>query len=129
MKQDLIYPELSYKLNGIFYQVHNALGRFRTEKQYADFIEKLLKKYKIKYLREYELSNLGKDRGKGNRVDFVIENKILVDVKAKKFITKDDYFQMRRYLDVAKMKLGLIVNFRNTYLKPKRVLNPNIKIY
>lgn len=129
MKQDLIYPELSYKLNGIFYQVHNALGRFRTEKQYADFIEKLLKKYKIKYLREYELSNLGKDRGKGSRVDFVIENKILVDVKAKKFITKDDYFQMRRYLDVAKMKLGLIVNFRNTYLKPKRVLNPNIKIY
>ena len=50
------------------------------------------------------------------------KNKIVLDAKAKKFITKEDYFQMMRYLRIANIKLGLIVNFRNTFLKPKRVL-------
>ena len=35
----LIYPELSYKLNGIFFEVQNRLGRYSTEKQYADAVE------------------------------------------------------------------------------------------
>ena len=39
MKQKLIYPELSYKLTGIFYKVHNLLGRFRSEKSYTDAVE------------------------------------------------------------------------------------------
>ena len=34
----------------------------------------------------------------------------------------EDYFQMMRYLRIANIKLGLNVNFRNTFLKPKRVL-------
>ena len=39
------------------------------------------------------------------------------------FITKEDYFQTQRYLQAANIKLGLIVNFRSTFLKPKRVIN------
>ena len=39
--KNLLYPELSYQLNGIFFEVHNNLGRFLNEKQYADAIEKL----------------------------------------------------------------------------------------
>ena len=42
------------------------------------------------------------------------------------FITKEDYFQMQRYLHSAKMKLGLIVNFHSYYLYPKRILNSNV---
>ena len=40
----------------------------------------------------------------------------------KNFITKEDYYQMQRYLKAANLKLGLIVNFRTTYLHPKRIL-------
>ena len=128
-RRNLIYKELSYRLTGLFYKVHNKLGRFYRERQYSDELEKLLKENGINYKREYELRNLDNNTIKGNRVDFIIESKIVVDIKAKKFIIKEDYNQMLRYLDAASLKLGLIVNFRNTYLKPKRVLNSKLATF
>lgn len=120
----IIYPELSYKLTGLMFGAHNELGRFCKEKQYGDLLELKLEKEKIKYEREKEIPISCKDGEiKGNKVDFCIEDKILIDLKAKKFILKDDYFQMKRYLKAAGFKLGLIVNFRDTHLKPKRILN------
>jgi len=65
------------------------------------------------------------DVDRSNKIDFCIENVILLELKSKKFITKDDYFQMMRYLKATGLKFGLIVNFRSTYLKPKRVINLN----
>lgn len=62
-----------------------------------------------------------------NKVDFLIENKVILEVKSKKIITKDDYFQRRRYLSVLNKKLGILVNFRSTYLHPKRILNSSVK--
>ncbi|PIP17738.1 MAG: hypothetical protein COX43_02665 [Parcubacteria group bacterium CG23_combo_of_CG06-09_8_20_14_all_35_9] len=59
----------------------------------------------------------------GNRVDFSVENKILLEAKAKKFITKEDYFQVKRHLETSGFEPGLIVNFRNTCLKLKRIIN------
>lgn len=82
-----------------------------------------MKQNNILYLREFEIKDLKAEAPKGNTVDFLIEGKILVDFKAKKFITKEDYNQMIRYLTAAKLELGIIYNFRDTYLKPKRVLN------
>jgi len=58
----------------------------------------------------------------GNIIDFVVENKIVLELKAKLLISKDDYYQLQRYLQAANMKLGLLVNFRSRYLKPKRVV-------
>ena len=58
-----------------------------------------------------------------NKVDFLVDGKVLLDIKAKKFITKEDYFQMQRYLKCSKLDLGLIVNFRNVYVKAQRVIN------
>ena len=120
---DIYYPELSYKLVGLCFKVHKELGRFCREKQYADKFEQLLKNTDVNYAREFEIINLKPDSPKGNKVDFLIEKKIILDTKAKNFITKEDYFQMQRYLRGANFKLGLIVNFRSAHLKPKRVLN------
>lgn len=120
----IIHGEESYLLNGVFYRIHNNLGRFLLEKQYGDALEVELKKAGISYEREKVLkidyTNASIPAG---RVDFLIYNKILVDIKAKKFITKEDYFQMQRYLRAMQLELGLIVNFRSTYLKAKRILN------
>lgn len=118
----IIEKELSYKINGLLFEVHNHLGRFCREKQYGDFFEKLLIDEKIDYEREKELSVVGIDNRFTNVVDFVINKGLLVDLKAKSIVTKDDYYQMNRYLDASGFKLGLIVNFRNKYLKPIRVI-------
>ncbi|MFI5164666.1 MAG: GxxExxY protein, partial [Bacteroidia bacterium] len=61
-----------------------------------------------------------------NRPDFTIEGCMVIEFKAKPFITKEDYYQTMRYLEIVKMKLGMIVNFRQRYLKPKRIINSKV---
>lgn len=115
----IVEKELSYKLGGIFFRIQEEIGRFCRERQYADLLEKNLKKEQIDFKREYPIEV--RDR-KSNFVDFIVENRVLIDLKAKPFIEKEDYYQMKRYLEIANLDLGLIVNFQDRYLKPKRVL-------
>jgi len=115
---DLIYPELSYKVTGILFEVHNILGRFCTERQFCDLIESKFKDNKINYVREKNIN----EEIAGDRVDFCIEDKIILECKAKKFVTKEDYWAVQRYLQNSGRKLCLLVNFRNTYIRPKRIV-------
>jgi GxxExxY protein len=98
-KSELIYPQLSYKIYGLCYKVHNQLGRFRNEKQYADAFEQLLKENDVVYKREnpIPLSFRG-EKPRRSIPDFVIEDKVVVDFKVKRIVTKEDYYQMKRYL-------------------------------
>ncbi len=124
--KEILHKELSYKINGILFKVHNKLGRFRNEKQYADAIEEELKSAKVPHKREFFLEkSFAGEADNRNKVDFVIDNKIILEVKAKPITTKDDYFQSQRYLHSANYKLGILVNFRRQYLKPKRIINAN----
>ncbi len=118
---NLLHKELSYKIVGLAFKVHNSLGRFAKEKQYGDLIKQYLEKEFIPFEREKSLSLAGLDK---NRADFIIDNKIILELKAKDFIYKEDYYQLLRYLSAAKLKLGIIINFRNKYLKPKRIISP-----
>jgi len=120
---NILFKNLSYKIVGLCFKTHKELGRYCREKQYADRLEKLLRETNIKYQREFELNNFKGDSPKGNRVDFLIDNKIILELKAKNFLSKEDYFQTKRYLKGANLELGLIINFHDSHLKPKRVLN------
>jgi GxxExxY protein len=125
MKDKIFYPDLSYKINGILYKVHNRLGRYCNEKQYGDMIEELLKKEGINFEREKILPKMFEEEKEGrNKVDFLIEEKIVLEIKVKTIIEKSDYYQIMRYLKILNKKLGLLVNFRNRYLRVKRVINP-----
>jgi len=122
--KNLLYPELSYVICGLCFEIHNNLRRYKNEKQYADAFEALLKKNKINYEREKPLpKSFEGEQERRNIPDFIIEDKIIIDFKAKRVITKKDYYQMKRYLDCYQKELGLIINFREYYLKPKRILN------
>jgi GxxExxY protein len=129
MKNKIFYPDLSYKINGILYKVHNRLGRYCNEKQYSDMIEELLKKEGIKFEREKILPKVFEGEKEGrNKIDFLIEEKIILEIKAKTIIEKSDYYQIMRYLKILNKKLGFLVNFRNRYLRVKRVINPEGEI-
>lgn len=119
----LLYPELSYKICGLCFSVHNKLGRYRNEKQYGDCLETILKENNIKYEREKELPvSFEGEQGRRNIIDFLIEDKVIVELKAKPFVTKEDYFQMQRYLNSSDKRLGIFINFRQKYLRPKRIV-------
>ena len=112
----IIYPKLSYSVIGVCFSVHNELGRFSREKQYCDLIEKKLDEVKVTYKRELRVGD------SGNIVDFLLADKIILEVKAKRILTKEDYYQLQRYLQALRIRLGIIVNFREKYLSPKRVV-------
>ncbi|HVY35724.1 MAG TPA: GxxExxY protein [Candidatus Paceibacterota bacterium] len=118
----IIHKELSYRVNGILFDVHNQLGRFCREKKYGDLFETKLRNEKMVFERERAVAVEEIKREFTNKVDFVISNTLLVDLKAKPIVTKDDYYQMNRYLNACGYDFGLIVNFRNKYLKPIRVI-------
>lgn len=52
---EIIYKDLSYDLNGIFYSVHNKLGKFCNHNQYCEAIEILLKEKGINHKRETKI--------------------------------------------------------------------------
>lgn len=123
-RKDLYYPDLSYRLNGLFFKTHAELGRFKLERHYCDRIAELLTENNIKFVREKDLKNIFDETElKGNIPDFIIENCIIVDAKHKPILTKKDYYQMMRYLEIADFPLGIIVNFRAHYVSPKRIVN------
>lgn len=114
--REFLYGDLTYEINGILYAIHNELGRFAREKQYADLFEYKLKEKGVRYQRELRVGD------SGNILDFLIEDKIVIEFKSKAFLLKDDYFQIQRYLHILNLELGLLVNFRTQYLQPKRIL-------
>jgi GxxExxY protein len=127
MSKELIYGDISYKINGILFNVHNELGRYCNEKQYSDAIEKKLAESGLVYEREKILPPSFDGEAKGrNRIDFLIQNKIILEIKAKNIVGREDYYQSRRYLGALKVKLALIVNFRSKELRIKRILNSSV---
>jgi len=125
--KELVFKDLSYKVCGLCFDVHNNLGRYRNERQYGDALEAMFRENKLAYQREFALPiSFEGEKSRRNIVDFLIDDKIVLDLKAKTIITKDDYFQMKRYLDSVNKKLGIIVNFRQKALVPQRVLNKNV---
>jgi len=118
-KREFLYGELTYKINGILFEAYKELGQFAREKQYADVIEKKLKDKAINFAREITIGN------SGNVLDFLIDDKIILELKAKPFLIREHYDQIKRYLHETNLRLGILVNFRTSFLNPKRVLNPN----
>ncbi len=122
VSRKVIYPELSYKINGMLFEVRKALGQYAREKQYGDLFEHKLKEGKIAFRREVSIGSTG------NIADFLIDNKIIVELKAVRFVISDNYRQIQNYLQQSGLKLGLLVNFREKFLKPKRIIKIEEKL-
>ncbi|PIS17377.1 MAG: hypothetical protein COT59_00980 [Candidatus Nealsonbacteria bacterium CG09_land_8_20_14_0_10_42_14] len=123
-RDKVLHPDLSYFVNGLCFKVHNDLGPFLSEAQYGDALENLLKANNLSYTRESALPvSFEGEENRRNITDFIIDSKIILEIKAKNMITKDDYYQLKRYLISAKKELGILINFRRKTLQPKRILN------
>lgn len=115
----ILYKDLSYKIIGILIEVHKELGSYAREKQYSDLFEKKFKLTNIPYKRELRIGNTG------NIIDFLIDDKIILEFKSVPFLISEHYDQIKRYLFQTKMELGILINFIGKRLESKRVLNIN----
>jgi GxxExxY protein len=123
----LVYPELSYKIVGILFEVHRELGNRYQEKYYQRAVEIALKKQKITYKRELPVSLKfdGESIGK-YFLDFLIEGKVVLELKVKPNFTVIDYKQIQAYMQSSNLKLGILANFYTNSLEYKRILNSNV---
>ncbi len=120
----VIYPELSYRIVGILFDVHTELGNRYQEKYYQRAVEVKLKKEKIPYVREIAVDLMmdGEKIGK-YFLDFLIDGKIIIELKVKSTFVKNDFRQISAYLKASNLKLGILANFYGNSLEYKRILN------
>ena len=111
-KKDLLYKNLAFKLQGVIFEIYKTLGPGFKELIYQNAIEEELKKQKISFLREPSLKIKYKGKTIGlYRPDYIVENKILLEIKAVPQTANYFETQLFYYLKATDYKLGLLVNF------------------
>lgn len=109
----LIYPEESRRILGIAMQLHREMGCGFKEKVYQDAFEVLLKENQIQYEREKHIDLVfhGVKLEHDFFYDFLIDDKIGVELKAVSEIAGEFEAQIINYLHISNHKLGLLLNF------------------
>ena len=121
---NIIYKSESYKLMGILFDIHSNLGKGFLEIVYKDAIEFELEKSSIFFEREKEYSVKYKDIFLKHKfyADFVVFDKIILEIKCCNSISDSHIAQAMNYLKVSNNKLAIIVNFNNDSLEYKRIV-------
>jgi GxxExxY protein len=121
---NIIYKEESYQIIGKCMEVHNNLGAGFLEIVYKDALEYELKKAGINYEREkqYIVHYKGVILPHKFYADFVVNGKIILEIKAVSNISDEFIAQAINYLKVSTNQLALIVNFGELKLNYKRIV-------
>jgi GxxExxY protein len=125
---NLNYPlsDLTGKIIGCAMEVHRLLGSGFQEIIYQRALAIEMRNHGIDFIREQEMQILYKGENIGTRrVDFFIEGKIMVEIKAIVQIEDVHLAQAINYLEAYGLDIGLLINFGNTKLQFKRVMKPN----
>ena len=114
----------TYEVIGSCFDVYNELGKGFLEIVYKDAIQIEFNKRNIQFEREkkYEINYKGVILPHYYYSDFVIENNIILEVKAQEGVIENHFKQIINYLAVSKCQIGLLVNFGENSLKYKRVI-------
>jgi GxxExxY protein len=121
---EIIYKEESFRIIGICMEIHQILGRGLSEIVYKDALEYELNKNQIPFDREKEFDVHYKDIILNHKfyADFVVSNKIIMEIKAVEKLTKEAKKQTLNYLGISGLKLGLLINFGGYSLNYERIL-------
>ena len=120
---DLIHPDLSYKLVGALYRVYNELGGGYQENIYQRAVKKELIRSKIGFIEQVDtqLQYLG-DTISAYRLDFIIEHKIVLELKVTPKFTQRDISQVLGYLKQSRLELGILASMNRNGIIFKRIL-------
>jgi GxxExxY protein len=119
--------ELSAIIVDTAFKVHTKLGPGLLESVYEEILDHELKKRGLKVERQKAIPVVWDDikMDLGFRADLIIENKVIVEIKSVEKIALVHPKQLLTYLKLTKIKLGLLINFNESYIKSgiKRVVN------
>lgn len=124
----LVYPKLSYKIQGCVFQVRKQYGPGQKEVIYQRLLEEKLVNLDLKVEREKKINIYSHDSGKvmgTYQPDLLVESKIVIELKSSRFTTKTDEKQLYHYLRNSKYELGYLINFSTPKLYMKRIVYSN----
>ncbi len=122
--EKILYKEESYKIIGLCMEVHNNLGKGFLEIVYKDALEYEFRLADVPFEREkeYVVNYKGVILPHKFYADFVVYDKIILEVKCVRNIGDEHIAQTMNYLKISKCKLGLLVNFGKLSLEFKRII-------
>jgi len=118
MEKELLYPELTYKIRGLCMKVYNELGYGLKEKDYEIALRSELIENKMQFSEQlYAPVFYSGKKLRKKYLDFLVENKVVVELKVGLHVTKSDFDQVKGYLKNNNISLGLLVLFTPTEVK------------
>ena len=122
------YSELTGKIIGAAMEVHSFLGNGFQEVIYQRALSYEMNLQGIEHSREFEMNVMYKDIQVGTRrVDFLVDEKISVEIKALTKLEPVHLAQAINYLEAYNLEIGLLINFGETKLKFHRLQNKKFK--
>jgi GxxExxY protein len=122
---DYKYKEITEKIIGASMKVHSALGNGFQEVIYQRALEIEMQESGLSFIRELSMPVYYKAKSIGERrVDFFVENKIMVELKAIIQLENVHLAQAKNYLEAYNIQVGLLINFGSISLQFKRLENP-----
>ena len=120
-KMDL--DEITYKINGAIFEVNRTLGAGFLEKVYENALLIELKERGLNAENQIPINVEYKDQKVGEYfADIVVENQIIIEIKAITSLGKVHEAQILNYLKATGMKIGLLVNFTHPKAEIKRFI-------
>lgn len=124
INKNLVYPELSYKIIGCAFEVFNKVGSGHKESVYQNALKLSFGESGLNFKEQvyYPVTFNGLAVGR-NYFDFLVDDKVIVEIKSISRFTKPHFDQALNYLRVSGLKLALLVLFGAEGVTSRRVVN------
>ena len=120
-EKQFFYKNLTYDIIGAAMEVHRILGPGFLESVYEEALAHEFDLRRIDYVRQAQLNVRYKEIVAGEfRADFLVDGKVVVELKAIKALTSVDEAQLLNYLKGTGYRIGLLLNFGTSSLEHKR---------
>ena len=111
--------ELSYKIVGVALKLHKNIGPGLLESAYENALAYDLREMGLEVKQQVPMPFIYKEMRMdvGYRIDLLIENSLIIEVKSIEGLAPVHYAQLLTYLKLSQIKLGLLINFNCKLLK------------
>jgi GxxExxY protein len=128
IREDYKYSDISEKIIGCAMKVHRQMRNGFQELIYQRGLIIEFRKIALPFLNEVELPIFYDNVEVGKRrVDFLVENKVIFEIKAVSELTDTHLAQALNYLEALNLEIGLLINFGSKSLEVKRIINNKYK--
>ena len=124
------YENITGQIIHIFYKVYNSLGYGFLEKVYENAMIIEFQKLNLNYENQYPINVYYEGFEIGHFIaDFIVEEKVLIELKAIRELSSSDESQLINYLNATSVEVGLLLNFGKSPEIKRKIFDNQLKKY